>query len=470
MEQRYPHDEFDEQGARQEAARFEASIAAEQPIFLDSNTIENIYVYYRIQNELGKAEQLIRYALNIYHTNADLHYRMASLQADQGKLEAAMDSIDYALALQPHISDYIALKARIMALMGNATEAFALIQNALDADTQPAELYYHQGLLYQQEKRYDEAVVSFEKALESDPEYEFVLSEILFCHELNAKNQAAERFLQRYLDNNPFSANGWYNMGMLYLKSGRYEQAVSAFDYGLAVDETFTSLYIGKGSALMELGRFDLAARTFLEALSFEGRDISTMLNLAECYENLQQYKRARFYYRKITEQYNGLPDAWFGIASTLEAEEKYLQAIYYYKKAIEHYEDYYEAWVGVADCEYEVGNLMSAFEALSKAVEIVPDDTELWMDWAEKLYDDGHEENALALLEEGLETNPQNADLLYQYAAYALKAGVVQDGYAKLENALLLDYEAHTVLFEYFPQLSSLKPVQLLLQQYRPK
>ncbi|MCE3007805.1 MAG: tetratricopeptide repeat protein [Bacteroidetes bacterium] len=470
MEHRYPFEEFDEQGARREADRFEASIAAEQPIFMDLATIEDIYTYYRLQAEHGKAEQLMRYALSLYPAQADLHYKQALLLADTGRPAQALEAIEEALHFQPLSIEYLAQKARILAQNGRTRAAFRMLEEALVQHNHSGELYYHLGVLHQQEKQYDQAIRAFEAALDTDAEYEFVLSDIIFCHELKSENQAAQQFLERYLDKDPFSVNAWYNLGMLHLAANRYEHAIEAFDYGLALQEDYTSLHLGKANALMELERYDLAARTLLEALSFDGRDISAMLNLAECYEQLEQYKRARFYYRKLTELYASLPDAWYGLGATLEAEGKHLQAIYYYKKATERYEEYYEAWVGIADCEYEVGNLLSAFEALSKAVEVMPDDYELWQDWAEKLYRDGHVENALELLKEGLDTNPEQIDLMYQYAAYALQAGQRQQGYTMLENALILDYEAHTVLFEYFPQLSSLKPVQLLLKQYRPQ
>ncbi|MBX3100915.1 MAG: tetratricopeptide repeat protein [Bacteroidetes bacterium] len=472
MDDRYPHEDepFDEQGARNQADRFEASIAAQQPIFMDINAVEEIYAYYRLHAETQKAGRLVQYALEIYPVNPGLHHKQAVLLLEEGKLNDALDAIDTALGLMPAHTEYIAQKARILSHMGRTTQAFQIMEGALNTQEDRAELYYQLGMLHQQEKDFAKAIAAFEQALHEDEGYEFVLSEILFCYELNQQPEQALHFLNQYLDTNPFSAAAWYNLGMYYLRVGLFEKCQTAMDYALALQPDFTSACHGKGTALMELGRYDLAVRMFLEALSYEGRDISMMLSLAECYEMLEQPKRARFYYTKVTELYEGIPDAWYGIASTLEAEEKHFLAITYYKKAIEHYREYYEAWVGLAECEYAVGNLQSAFEALNTAIEIVPDDIELWQDWAEKLHLDGHTDRALSLLLEGITNNPADADLLYQYAAYALQAGRTAEGFTQLENALLLDPSGHTVVFEYFAELRNHAHAQRLIAQYLPR
>lgn len=469
MDDRYPHEDehFDEQGARHQADRFEASIAAQQPIFMDMEAVEEVYAYYRLHAENQKATRLVHYALGIYPANAGLHHKQAELLLEEGRLHDALEAIDTALGIMPTHTAFIAHKARILSHLGRTTQAFHLMEGALHNQEDRAELYYQLGMLHQQEKEYVKAIAAFEQALHEDTGYEFVLSEILFCYELNQQPQQALAFLDQYLDAHPYSANAWYNLGMHYLRLGLFEKCQLAMDYALALQADFTSAYRGKGTALMELGRYDLAARMFVEALSHEGKDISMMLSLAECYEMLDQPKRARFHYTKVTELYDGIPDAWYGIGSTLEAEGKHFLAIPYYKRATEHFAEYYEAWVGLAECEYAIGNVASALEALHTAIEIVPDELELWQDWAEKLHADGKLDLALQLLEEGFANNPEDAVLLYQYAAYALRAGRHTDGLSKLENALLLDAESHTTLFDYFAEIRTQPHVQRLLAQY---
>jgi len=86
---------------------------------------------------------------------------------------------------------------------------------------------------------------------------------------------------------------------------------------------------------MMALGRYQQAVRVFLECLHMEAEDAAALLALAECYEELNDSKRARFYYQKVSKLYSAIPEGWLGIAATLETEERYLEAIHHYHKTL---------------------------------------------------------------------------------------------------------------------------------------
>ncbi|MFW5658626.1 MAG: tetratricopeptide repeat protein, partial [Bacteroidota bacterium] len=190
---------------------------------------------------------------------------------------------------------------------------------------------------------------------------------------------------------------------------------------------------------------------------------------VAECYEELNNTERARFYYAKVTNYCPGLPEAYFGMGSTLEAEDRYYEAIHQYQKAVEGNSDMVDAWFGLAECEYLVGNIVSAYEALERALEIDDSDVETMRHWATMLADDNRTDKALEMLARGLQAQPKAVELAYLYAAIAFRVGRLNEAFVILENALMADFEKHQMLYDYCPEIANIRTIQELIAQYRP-
>lgn len=67
-----------------------------------------------------------------------------------------------------------------------------------------------------------------------------------------------------------------------------------------------------------------------------------------------------------------------------------------------------------------------------------------------------------------GLDELPDNTDLLYRATAYLLLEGKYQQAFNYLENALLLDFDKHSILFEFFPGLEANKALLKIINQYK--
>lgn len=453
-----------------EAQRFEDRLKSDGAFYMDAVTIDEVYDYYRAMDESSKAQQLLDFAVQQYPYNAEFYFKRSCLAADLDDHTEALRQVNVALELSPADATYLTQKARALTGLGQYPEAHDALAQALELAEEPAEIYYQLGQVRQAEGKLEEAIAYYHQALRGDATFEDPLYEMVFCYETAGLIEAGQSFLRRFLDETPYSAAGWYNLGLLYHKEGLFEKAILAFDYAALIQDDFLSAYSAKAGSLMELHKFDEAIVVLLQSLTIEKNDVGTLLSLGECYEELHDYPRARFYYGKANDLYSNLPDAWYGIASTYEAEQRYLEAIHYYKKAIEHNGEFFDAWLGLADSEYALGNEVSAFEALKRCIELYAEDNEMWRTWGERLLDDRGADAACAWLEEGLRHNPTSVELVYQYAAYALLAGAAREGMTYLENALVMDYHLHHVFYSYFPQGEQLPMVRQIIDQYRPR
>jgi hypothetical protein len=67
-----------------------------------------------------------------------------------------------------------------------------------------------------------------------------------------------------------------------------------------------------------------------------------------------------------------------------------------------------------------------------------------------------------------GLDEIPDCAELYYRICAYLIGDGKYKEAFNYLENALFLDFEKHTAILDFFPNLEIQKALFKVIEQYR--
>ncbi len=137
-------------------------------------------------------------------------------------------------------------------------------------------------------------------------------------------------------------------------------------------------------------------------------------------------------------------------------------------KKAIALNESKVDYWIALADAEYAVGIVFSSVEAYEKCIALAPGNYKIWLNYSLVYFDEEEYEKALDILKDGIEEIPENAILQYYAVAYLIKQGLYQEAFKYLENALNLDFEKHTLLFEFFKELEIQKLIYKVVRHYR--
>ena len=70
--------------------------------------------------------------------------------------------------------------------------------------------------------------------------------------------------------------------------------------------------------------------------------------------------------------------------------------------------------------------------------------------------------------MDEGLKVCPDDAELFYRMTVYLIEAGSYKEAFNYLENALILDFDGHSILFEFFPKLETQKALYKIIEQFR--
>ncbi|MCK7533674.1 MAG: tetratricopeptide repeat protein [Marinilabiliales bacterium] len=114
------------------------------------------------------------------------------------------------------------------------------------------------------------------------------------------------KYYSEYLDEEPFSDSAWYNLGIIYNKTGEYGKSIEAYDYALAINPENTFALFNKANILSNLEKYSEAMDVYREFVEEEPDSLEGLTYLAECYDKTGDEVMARKYY---TEAIDITPD-----------------------------------------------------------------------------------------------------------------------------------------------------------------
>ncbi|MHA2085742.1 MAG: tetratricopeptide repeat protein [Candidatus Thorarchaeota archaeon] len=146
----------------------------------------------------------------------------------------------------------------------------------------------------------------------------------------------AVEILEAFLKEKPDSLEGWYNLGFALMQLDKDEDAIKAFDEGLAIDNMIFELWFNKGTALYHLADFKGAIECYEKALELQPEDAEAWNNLGNCYSRLAEGKEAIKAYTRAVALKPDYAEAFYNKANAHFIEGDDEHAITYAELAIE--------------------------------------------------------------------------------------------------------------------------------------
>ncbi len=146
---------------------------------------------------------------------------------------------------------------------------------------------------------YEKSVISFEKAIELDPN-----SQEAWFSQSNAL-AAAGRFqeatisYQKAAELNPQDYQVWNNFGYVWHQVGDYEQAIAHYDKAIACKPDCAPAWNNRGYALFHLGLYDTAIACYDEALAFNINYAAAWHNRGNALRLLERYDEAIIHFNQ---------------------------------------------------------------------------------------------------------------------------------------------------------------------------
>jgi tetratricopeptide (TPR) repeat protein len=447
--------------------KVDAVIKGKESHYFDVEEILQACDYYLEHNKLKGALLLIEIAQSQHPNSAELMIQEAQILSMQDNFTKALALLDQAQNLDPNNEDILLIKAEVFSNKGQHEDAIVLYKEyLLNGQDEHADIIYSDiAWEYESLNDFENALKYLQLALKISPLDDSLLFEIAYFFEILEKPEESIQYYNDYLDENPYSYNAWYNLGNVYNDLELYEKAVDAFDFATVVKEDFPSAYFNKGNALFKLKKFEKAIETYEETFNFEENQAITYCYIGECYEKLNNLNKAEESFNTALGIDDKCVEALIGLTVVKDLEERTLEGLHFIEKAIKLYPENHECWYIIAEVYDKLDRNEEALDAYVKAYDIKGDNTQLTLDYTNFMTENTAIEDAIELIKDS-----SDIKVRYRLVAYILMIGRQAEAKLILTDCLIQDYELHSELIEYYPEIKDLVDFMEIISTFKQK
>jgi tetratricopeptide (TPR) repeat protein len=327
--------------------------------------------------------------------------------------------------------------------------------------------YYLQGRGYLQDfhksENIESAIAEFDHALEQDPNFapayaglgEAFWRKYQYSKDpewVNRAKSACERGISLRND----QAEGHNCLGLVYLGTGAYENAVEQYKLSVAIQPTDDSAYHGLAIAYSRLSRPVDAEKTFQAAISLRPNYWAGYNWLGELYLRQGKFKDAEGMFNEVIAL---APDSFVGytnLGSTYLSQGRYVEAIPLLQRSTnirqtaETSSNLGTAYFGLRQFENAARTYEQATKLDSRNYEVWGNlaDAYYWAPGRRKLAFPAYQ-TAISLAQEQLRVNPRDANLLGYLAGYCAMVGDRDNSLKYLNQALQIATRSPDVLLD---------------------
>jgi len=146
--------------------------------------------------------------------------------------------------------------------------------------------YNNLGRSYEQDRLYDKAIESYEKAIELNPTHYEAYNNMGAAYNKLGDYKKAEEYLRKAINLNHNNEYAYNNLGNVLYATGRYNEAEKAYLSAISINKFFHEAHNNLGGVYMELDDLNKAITEFEIARELNPDDATIRYNLGIAYIN----------------------------------------------------------------------------------------------------------------------------------------------------------------------------------------
>ena len=332
--------------------------------------------------------------------NAEAWMMLGSIDAENGDLGAAEESLRRAIALDPSMPEAHFYLANVLRVQGRLEEALASLESAVGADADYAEAWSLLGAV----------------------------------HGMLDHADRAEECCRRAAELTPGSPEPWMNLANARYRQGRLAEAADDYRRVVQLQPGAAIAWYMLGSSLSALGNLEEAEAAYRRALELEPGHAESWYGLGFIASRRQEHATAAESFRRALQLNPRYAEAHNALASTLQTLGQYQEALRHYDEALRLAPAYAEAHSGRGSVLLVLGDPGEAIPNLREAIRLKPDFVDARISLASALMSRSQPEEALKLCDEALQIDPDNRDAVAIAATLEQHAGSPERALERLQ------------------------------------
>lgn len=397
--------------------RFELMLKTNEVYFFDALEFEDIVVHYLSFSKIQLAKKALQLGLLQHPKNVELLLLHSELLIMDEKYVHASILLEQINEMDPENEEVLLQKATVASKTGKHIQAITFLNNALKLTEDPFDIWNLLGMEYLLQENFKEAAHFFKKCNEGNHEDYHALYNLIYCYEQLNDNQAAIKALNNIIEQDPYSEVGWHQLGRIYTRMGKIKEALSAFDFALISDDTFTGAYVEKGKLLEKEGRINEAINNYELALETNEPSAFIYQRIGFCHLKLGNDQLAVEFFLEAVNLEPTSERGWIGLVDLYLEKENYQKAQYYVRKALKANGDSIELWKKCAVVHQNLKLTDEVIEAYQNLLDLGDFDWNTWISCIDVWIGMEDWNKALEVANKAKSFFPENAELDYRIA-----------------------------------------------------
>ena len=185
--------------------------------------------------------------------------------------------------------------------------------------------------------------------------------------------QAAEKLYKETLKINPNHVDANNNLGIILLRSGKFQKAISCFEKAIEINPNHANAHNNFGVAFRQLGEHQKAKSCYEKAIKIQPNYASAHNNLGEVFRQLGELQKAKSCHQKAIEIDANNASAHDNLGEVFRQLGELQKAKSCHQKAIEINPNNAESHNNLGVVINELGEPQKAISCYEKAIEIQP-------------------------------------------------------------------------------------------------
>lgn len=448
-------------------SKFESMLRSNKILFFDSEEFENIILHYLDSGKLNLSKKALKLGLEQHPNSVGLKLVKVEMLVFEDKLDEAQRLIQELKAVDPTNEEVYIQQSGIFSKKGLHAKAIEALLVALQYTEDLADVYSLLGMEYLYIDDLEQARYYFKKCIENDPDDQSALYNIVYCYDFLDQPRDAIKFLEEYVDENPYSEVAWHQLGKQHMHLKEYEKAITAFDFATAIDDKFIGAILEKGKAYESVHHYEKAIECYQETLEIDDSSSYVLWRIGSCFEAMHKDKKALKYFLRTVHQDPMLDKGWISITDLYIKNGNFMKALRYVNEAINIDNQNKLYWRRFAVINKELFFMEDAEYGFSKAVENGDIYLDTYLLWADTLQYLGMFDKGIEQLLKANELFPNEYEISYRLAGLYFMTEESEQGKYYLSEGLHSNAKNLTLFEKIFPSVWENQEVQKIIEQY---
>ncbi len=304
------------------------------------------------------------------------HYGMGLLLQAQGTLDQAATEALKAFYLNPNDVDYGTLVADIYAKQGNRGMAISKYEEALAMPgAKPSAVTLHNlGVLYQQEKKYNDAIRRYIDAVKVDSTYAPAWKDMALLYSLDKRKgeEEAGAYL-RYTRIKTDDPDGYLGLSQAYLNLKRFQPALDAAQKAYDIDSTRADVRLTLARASFQGKDKAKSARLYDSVRDTTKFTADDFIKLGQIKQEAKSLDAASLSFRSAIARDSTSSDAWYYLGFNELLQNNTDKAVTDFQKAITLDPQNASCYLNLGIARLKQKNIASADVAFRQVTRLAP-------------------------------------------------------------------------------------------------